>query len=154
VLGRVALGSFFDVQCRGLPLLSLRSSKRARSDPPEGAVVSTMNASEVTSVVMAAFHFGLQKQLQYEFHLTVLIIVWQFQPTPEVIHKKFFIGPADRAFNTSFHQLIYYGEFQVIQIMAAARLTLTGRVIGSALAIWASLCFCARVSSSCTRVAS
>ena len=54
-LGRVALGSFFDVQCRGLPLLSLSSSKRARSDQHKNAVVSTNGASRVASVYWLRF---------------------------------------------------------------------------------------------------
>ena len=70
-LWRAALGSFFDVQCRGLPLLSLRSSKRARSDQHKGAVTSTIGASDMASVYWLRFilvvrrHFSLSLCANY-----------------------------------------------------------------------------------------
>ena len=71
---------FSDVQCRGLPLLSLRSSKRARSDLLEGAVAVARYASGMwPGLYWLRFIFGNRKDFMYELP-RVLIIVWHFKP--------------------------------------------------------------------------
>ena len=150
-LWRAALGSFFDVQCRGLPLLSLRSSKRARSDQRKDAVASTNGASEMASVYWLRFILVVRRHF-IMIHCVLIIVSFFSRHIRD--HLKLFFRPADRASNTSFSPAVLLWAFQVIQTIGAERLTLTGRVIGSALAIWASLCFVARVLRSCSRVAS
>ena len=103
-LWRAALGSFFDVQCRGLPLLSLRSSKRARSDQHKDAVASTNGASEMASVYWLRFILVVRRHF-IMIHCVLIIVSFFSRHIRD--HLKLFLRPADRA---SKHQFLTSGS--------------------------------------------